>query len=371
MIAGISLVILAAVLQGVFLLPMSRARQWSWEHIWVAFSLAGMLVCNWILTLVTLPTPAAIFAAVPREELAVLAGFGLAWGVGAVLFGLGMDMLGLTLGYPLIMGLNASVGTFVPLLWLYGESMFAGRRLFIAAGTVVAIAGIVACSIAGARRESAVSRAQDDSRTRFLAGLIIAVASGCLSCLPNIGLTFGANTVRAARNLGASPAFADNSVWFIFFTFGGLVNVFYCGWLMYRHKNLRRLFAADSIANWWWALAMGVMWIGSFYLYGIGVALMGTGGSTIGWPVLVSVSIAVGVLCGLGRGELSHAPANAKTLLWGGLVLIILAVLIIPLGQPRSKRSVKEGRSDEIQRESRSGNRCWIRYRSRDRRMPC
>jgi L-rhamnose-H+ transport protein len=332
MIAGISLVILAAVLQGVFLLPMSRTRGWEWEHMWLAFSLTGMLVCNWVLTLISLPSPAAIYAAVPRQELLVLAGFDLAWGVGAVLFGLGMDILGLTLGYPLIMGLNASVGTFIPLLWLYGESIFAGRRMFIADGTAVAIAGIVACSVAGARWESAAHRAQRASHSRFLAGLIIAVASGFLSCLPNIGLTFGANTLRSAHNLGASSAFAENSVWLIFFTFGGIVNVLYCCWLMVRHKNLRTLFAAGSFANWRWALAMGAMWIGSFYLYGIGTARLGAGGGAIGWPILVSVSIGVGVLCGLGRGEWNHAPANARTLLWAGLASIILAVLVVPFG---------------------------------------
>src|SRR6266568_3439837 len=106
MIVSISLVIIAAVLQGVFLLPMSRTRKWAWEHNWLAFSLTGMLVCNWVLTLCLLPSPALIYAAVPRQELALLAGFGLAWGAGAVLFGMGMDMLGLALGYPLIMGLN-------------------------------------------------------------------------------------------------------------------------------------------------------------------------------------------------------------------------------------------------------------------------
>ena len=122
-------------------------------------------------------------AMVPSRELVILAGFGLAWGGGAVLFGLGMDMLGLTLGYPLIMGLNASVGTFVPLLWLYGSSMFAGRRLLIAAGAIVAIAGISVCSFAGARRESAVHGERRVSHSRFVPGLLIAVASGFLSCL--------------------------------------------------------------------------------------------------------------------------------------------------------------------------------------------
>jgi L-rhamnose-H+ transport protein len=210
--------------------------------------------------------------------------------------------------------------------------MFAGRRLLIAAGTAVAIIGISVCSLAGARRAAAIHRAQSISRSRFLAGLIIAVASGFLSCLPNIGLTYATNTLRAAHNLGASTAFASNAVWFIFFTLGGIVNVLYCGWLMVRRKNLRGLFAPDRLANWWWALAMGAMWIGSFYLYGIGTAQLGAGGGTIGWPVLVSLSIAIGVLGGLAKGEWSDAPRNARTLLWRGLALIILAVLIIPLG---------------------------------------
>ncbi len=332
MIAGISLVLIAAVLQGVFLLPMSRTRQWSWEHMWLAFSVFGMVIGNWVLAVLLLPSPMAIYAAVPRQELLVLAGFGLVWGMGAILFGLGMEMLGLTLGYPLIMGLNASVGTFVPLLWLYGGSMFAGRRLLIAVGTVVAIGGIVVCSMAGARRESAARKAQGASGSRFVGGLVIAVISGFSSCLPNIGMTFGTQTLRAAHDLGASTAFAGNAVWLIFFTFGGLVNIVFCCVLMLRNKNVPALFAPGSRANWWWILAMGAMWIGSFYLYGMGAARLGEGGSTIGWPILVSVSIGVGVLGGLWKGEWKQAPPSAKMLLWQGLALIIAAVIIIPFG---------------------------------------
>jgi L-rhamnose-H+ transport protein len=161
---------------------------------------------------------------------------------------------------------------------------------------------------------------------------MIAVASGCLSCLPNIGLTYGVNLVRAAHDRGASVASAGNAVWFVFFVFGGVVNVLYCGGLMIRRKNLGALFDRNRVANWWWALAMGAMWIGSFYLYGIGVARLGAGGSTIGWPVLVCLSIGIGVLCGLSKGEWSDAPGPAKTLLWRGLALLLLAVLIIPFG---------------------------------------
>lgn len=332
MIEAIILVVLAAVFQGVFLLPMSRARGWEWEHIWLAFSVTGMIACNWILTFVLLPNPAAIFAGVPRHELVTLACFGIAWGIGAVLFGLAMDMLGLALGYPLIMGLNASVGTFVPLLWTYEGAMFSGHRLFLGIGTAIAIAGISVCSVAGARRQSGIQ--QIDSRTgrRTLTGLAVAIASGFLSALPNIGLFYGTASVESARRLGASSALAGNAVWFIFFTFGGVVNVLYCLWLMIRHKNTHALFARAHVANWLPALAMGGMWIASFYLYGIGAAALGHGGSTIGWPIFITLSIGVGVFGGLSRGEWKGTTPQAKTLLWLGLFLIIVAVLMIPLG---------------------------------------
>jgi L-rhamnose-H+ transport protein len=336
MIVGVSLILIAAILQGIFLLPMSRARDWAWEHVWLAFSLFGMLLCNWLLTLLVLPNPLAIFAGVPRREILILAGFGLAWGAGAVLFGMAMDMLGLALGYPLIMGLNASVGTFVPLLWFDGASVLQGRRLFISVGTIVAIAGISACSVAGGRRQSSADRTASASRARFVPGLVMAVASGTLSCLPNIGLVYGTTTIRQARSLGASPAFAGDAIWLIFFTFGGLVNLVYCFQLIIRRKTLCALFARDRIVNWCLSLAMGGMWITSFYLYGVGAARLGRSGVTIGWPILVSVSIAVGVLCGLGKGEWDGAPARAMNLLWGGLALIVLAVLLIPFGEVSS-----------------------------------
>lgn len=333
MTVGITLILIAAVLQGVFLLPMSRTRRWAWEHVWLAFSMTGMILCNWVLTLLVLPNPLGIFSRVQRQEILVLACFGIAWGVGAVLFGLAMDMLGLALGYPLIMGLNASVGTFVPLLWFDPSTVFEGRRVLISVGTVIAIAGIWICSVAGARRQSSAQRNDGVARSRFASGLFMAVASGVLSCLPNIGLAYGTKTVEAARLLGASPEFAGDAVWLIFFTFGGIVNTLYCCWLISRHKSMKALFASDRIANWSWALAMGAMWIASFYLYGIGAARLGRSGATIGWPILVSVSIAVGVVCGLGKGEWDGASARARNLLWGGLTLIVLAVVIIPLGK--------------------------------------
>jgi L-rhamnose-H+ transport protein len=300
MISGIALVIFAAILQGVFLLPMSRARNWAWEHTWLAFSLAGMIIFNWSVSFVMLRASPAILTALPLHSAFILACFGVAWGIGALLFGWAMDALGLALGYPLIMGLNASVGTFIPLLWLYGREMFTGRRLFIVAGMALAIVGIALCSKAGAKRASAGHNTPNTSRVRFLRGLLSAIVSGCLSCLPNLGLLYGSHAIQASLPSISSSASANNAIWVIFFTFGGLINIGYCAWMIVHHKSSHLLFRRDCRINWLWALAMGAMWICSFYLYGAAVARAGSSGATIGWPILISLSIAVGVLCGVG-----------------------------------------------------------------------
>jgi L-rhamnose-H+ transport protein len=332
MITGLLLVVIAAVLQGVFLVPMSFTRQWAWEHVWLMFSVFGMLVFNWAMALILLPSPWAIFTAVPRQELIVLVLFGAGWGVGAVLFGLGMDKLGLALGYPIIMGLNAAVGTLLPLLSLVGGELLVGRSMYVLIGTAIGIAGVIVSSIAGARRESTASTS-GKLRAEFVSGLAIAIAAGCLSALPNLGMAFGTHTILAARESGASASLAGDAVWFLFFTFGGLVNCAYCVALMIRRRNFQKLFAGKAYCNFGWTSAMGLMWIGSFYLYGTGASKMGSWGAVIGWPVLISLSIGVAVLCGWWRGEWKNAPSTAKRLLWQGLVLIVIAVVVIPFGK--------------------------------------
>jgi L-rhamnose-H+ transport protein len=143
-------------------------------------------------------------------------------------------------------------------------------------------------------------------------------------------MAYGTNTIEAARRLGANPALVGNAVWCIFFTFGGLVNIVYCVALMIRRRNFRKIFSEEVLCNYAWASVMALMWIGSFYLYGIGALIMGNWGAVVGWPVFISLSIGVGVLCGWWKGEWRNAPASANRLLWQGLLLIFLGVLVIP-----------------------------------------
>lgn len=325
--------LLAALLQGSFVLPMTLVRQWAWEHTWATFSLLGMLVFNWAITLLFVPNIFAVYAASPGRDLAVLALFGLGWGVGAVLFGLGMDRLGMALGYPIIMGLIASLGALIPLLVFFPQTLLTSKGLVLLGGTALVIFGIVLCSVGGSRRTPAEEKSVATSTGAFKIGLAIAVLAGILSCLPNVGVAFGGNVIDAAGALGVSQASAGNSVWALLFTFGFVANLAYCLYLMIARNTLSHYWNGETLRNLGLGALMALMWIGSFYLYGAGATRLGRWGAVVGWPLFISLSIVVGNLWGLRRGEWKDAPAAARRTLNLGLLVLIVAVVVVALSQ--------------------------------------
>ena len=62
------------------------------------------------------------------------------------------------------------------------------------------------------------------------------------------------------------------------------------------------------------SILMAGMWIGSFYLYGISAAKLGKWGVVVGWPLFISLSILVGNLWGISRGEWKGASRSARLL---------------------------------------------------------
>jgi L-rhamnose-H+ transport protein len=331
LLIGFLLVLLAALLQGTFILPMTLVRQWSWEHTWATFSLFGMFLFNWIITLLLVPNIFAVYGSSPLGDLAVLALFGMGWGVGAVLFGLGMDRLGMALGYPIIMGLIASLGALIPLLVFFPQTLLTTKGLVLLAGTALVIFGIVLCSVAGSRRQPAPDGASTRSSSAFTTALLIAIFAGVLSCLPNVGVAFAGNVVGAAESLGISRASSGNTVWALLFTMGFAVNFVYCLFLMAKNKSFNQYWGSELARNLGLSALMALMWIGSFYLYGTGAAKLGRWGVVVGWPLFISLSIVMGNIWGLWRGEWRDAPLPARRLLNQGLVVLIAAVITVAL----------------------------------------
>ena len=233
--------------------------------------------------------------------------------MGAVLFGLGMARLGLALGYPIIMGLIAAMGALVPLLVFFPETLASLKGGLILGGMLVVVIGILLCSRAAARKSGAAAAVQ----AGLAGGLAIAVAAGILSSLPNSGMAFATRVIGIAGAHGVPANLAGNVVWALFFTAGFIANAAYCIYLILRNGNASLLTGADALHNVAPTALMGLLWIGSFYAYGVGAARLGPLGPVIGWPVFIASSILVGNLVGLWRGEWRgraswRAPSSLK-----------------------------------------------------------
>src|SRR6266436_2564376 len=139
---GIALVVLAAILNGSFAAPIKRMSGWQWENSWLLFAFSGLLVFPWMVTFATVPDLMHVFSGGSLATLIRVVLFGVAWGTGATLFGLGISRVGMALGFALILGITASFGSLIPLIILHPEQLSDRRGLGLIIGTVVMTVGL-------------------------------------------------------------------------------------------------------------------------------------------------------------------------------------------------------------------------------------
>ena len=117
MTTGLLLVLIAGLFQGSFLLPSKWLRDWKWENYWLLFSISAYLICPWLLAIATVPNLWRLYQNLESSIAIPVVLFGLGWGLGAVTFGLGIEALGLALGFAVIVGVATIAGTLLP-MWL-------------------------------------------------------------------------------------------------------------------------------------------------------------------------------------------------------------------------------------------------------------
>jgi len=326
--SAVGIVILAGLLNGSFAAPMKRMTAWQWENSWLLFAMSGLLIFPWIVTFATVPHVAGVYTNVSSTTLLQVALFGLAWGVGSTLFGVGIARVGLALGFAMILGITAAVGSLLPLAVLHPDQLFAKRGLMLIAGTGVMIAGLAFLSVAGRRREREQGTPQS-VRSGFIGGLLICVLSGIFSSMLNFSLVFGDELRTRAQADGASPAMSANPIWSLAVSGGFLTNVVYCAylfkknqtWAFYRKGKLPSYLLLGS--------SMGLLWFGGVVLYGVGAASLGPLGSIVGWPVFMALDILAGLFWGAISGEWKGASLKTHAYCWAGVGILLVAIIIV------------------------------------------
>src|SRR6267154_889428 len=328
---GIAIVTLAGILNGSFAAPMKKMSEWRWENSWLLFAFSGLIVFPWIVNLATVPNVASVYAGASPATLIKVILFGLLWGIGSALFGLGISRVGMALGFALILGITASFGSLFPLAILHSEQLVTKRGLALIAGTAIMVLGLLFLALAGRAREHD-SQTSGIARSSFAIGLVICICSGIFSSMMNFSFIFGDELRVRALQAGASNAMAANPIWTLTVTGGFVPNFLYCAYLLNKNRTWSVFRVGNPSAYWPLGILTGLLWFGGIVFYGMGAASLGALGGIVGWPIFMTVDILAGRLWGAVSGEWNGERRKALIYNWTGVGVLLLAIAIISAG---------------------------------------
>jgi L-rhamnose-H+ transport protein len=328
---GLALTMAAGLMSGNCMLPAKFVRRWQWENTWLVFTLVSLVLAPAILTFATVKDVAGLYSNLSLQQIALPFLFGFGWGIAQVLFGLSITRLGLALGYAIIIGLGALLGTLVPILVQRPHILLTGRGALILAGVALMLSGVVVAGKAGRMREKeSDAPAPGSPHARYGAALLLAIVCGILAPMINFSLAFGQDIAQEAIRRGVSPTNAAYAVWPIGLLGGLLPNLAYSIYLLNRNRTWCRFRTLSP--DIWFPILMGVLWMGSFAVYGAAAALLGALGTSVGWALFQIFMIMTANISGVVTGEWTLARAPARRLLWAGLSLLAAATVLMALG---------------------------------------
>ena len=327
---GLLFITMAGIFSGTFSTPFKFNKKWQWENNWLIWSFIALLIAPWVVAVFTIPHLTEVYTSESSNLLLVIL-FGLIWGVGAIMFGKGIDYLGISLSIPIMLGLINTVGTLMPILVNDPTYLLTLQGIKIMIGVAVIVVGIVLFSIAGSKKNPETTDGNKNvSKSIFIKGLIICILAGVFGPMINFAFVFGEPIQIKAIELGASPVFATNAIWSIVLSAGFTINLFYCVFLL-KNTGSWKSYKNSSISYWLFAVLAGIIWYLSVMFYGMGCNFMGKLGASVGWATMQTIAIIAGNVAGLMTGEWKGANRNAMKFMFAGLFFLIVGVFIIAL----------------------------------------
>lgn len=328
----LALVLLASVFQGTFGLGMKYTQPLAWEAWWLVHATVAMLIVPWVWALFSVPNLVGVIAASPGKSVWGGILFGFLWGIGGILFGRSVPYIGMALTYGIVMGLAALMGSLIPLLQI--KDFAANPAVsYVLAGMVAMLAGVAVVAAAGIRRDQVLAQggreiAGIQKGKAFRTGLGIAIVSGVLSALLNVGFANTEAIGQAAEQAGAVTRNSALARWVVVLLGAYAMNAGYALFLLVKNRSWDTFRTAGSGKACKWAVIAGLLWFAALGVYGQGAALMGALGPVIGWPMLLGLALIISTILGVLTGEWKDARGPFQWMI-GGVAVLILAICLL------------------------------------------
>jgi L-rhamnose-H+ transport protein len=328
----ILLILVASFFQGTFGLGMKYIKPLPWEAWWLIYATVAMVLFPGIWAMVVVPDLFAVIGAVPAHVLWLAACFGFLWGVGGILFGVSVGRVGVSITYGIVMGLAASMGSIVPLFQIENATSQPSFP-YVIMGVVIMLVGVTISAVAGVMRDRAQKSGTAGDETagaskNLKTGILIAVTSGVLSALLNVGFANAAPVAAMAEQMGANTRNSSLAAWVVVLWGAFLMNAAYTIWLLVRNRSWGQFAVPRAGGAYLWALVTGLFWFGALGVYGQGAALMGSLGPVVGWPMLLGLALIISNVWGYFTGEWKQAPGAFRTMLASVGVLILACCVL-------------------------------------------
>ncbi len=332
--AGFALIVFAAVCGGAFAVPIKLRKRFELENLYVIAAGITMIVIPLVLAPIYLPhwRDAIAQAGSPVIWRGLL--FGFAWGLGAITFGYSISMMGLSIGYAVIMGINTAVGSILPLM-AQSQSLMQPSGEVVLSGIFGCIVGVVICGWAGHLREKRVAGKpplEGVKQQNVVLGLSMCVISGLLSACANLGFAFTSQVGATAQRLGASPVISGLGSWMLVYWGGFAATLLWFGGLQIRRGTWRKNFGPGALHDLGLAVWMGVLWFLAMIPYGMGAYYLGRLGTSVGWAISIAASLIVANALGFFTGEWRTASSRSRNVVFAGLAVLIFAMVLLAKG---------------------------------------
>lgn len=240
------------------------------------------------------------------------------------MFGKSVPFIGMSLTYGIVMGLASSVGSLIPLSQIEGASAVPAFP-YIILGVALMLVGVAITAYAGILRDK-LSTTNNVKNLKL--GLFIAITSGVLSALLNVGFANASPVAAEAASQGVVVRNSSLAAWVVVLMGAYIMNAGYSIILLAKNKSWNSFRVAKSGKAYMWSVVAGLFWFAALGVYGQGATLMGEIGPVIGWPILLGLSLIISNIWAYLNKEWKDARKAFVWLLFGLFVLIIASIIL-------------------------------------------
>lgn len=330
-----------------FYIPYRAIKQWSWEIYWIIGGVSSWILAPWFFAYYQTNDLINVLIQTSGETLFWCYFFGVAWGFGALTFGLTMRYLGLSLGMAVALGLTTAFGTLIPPIYdgSIKTLIQTTSGLIILMGVGVALLGIIVIAAAGRAKEKEMSledRKASIAEFNFSKGIIVAIFCGIMSSCFAYALAAGEEIRTLTLAAGTDPLRQGLPVLCIILAGGMTTNILWCGYLIMQNKSIgnlvgkikdqpERLNTKTLFRNYLVCAVSGLIWYFQFFFYTMGESLMGKY-SFSSWALHMASIIIFSTLWGFYFKEWKGVKTKTFLMVCSGVAILVLSTIIIGLG---------------------------------------